>query len=508
MQFNNPVIPGFYPDPSVCRVGEDYYLVTSSFEYFPGVPIFHSRDLVHWRQIGHCLTRDTQLPLVGVRSSAGIYAPTLRYHDGWFYMVTTNVNGGGHFYVKAQDPAGPWSDPVWIEGPWFDPDIFWDDDGASGGRAYFCWMSMGHGIHQREIDVATGKLSGPTRTIWPGFEDRFCEAPHLYKINGMYYLLVAEGGTHRSHTIVVARSTSPTGPFEGCPHNPLLTHRCQLDSPIEHTGHGDLFQAHDGSWWIVFLAVRSRHGHFHLGRETFLAPVTWTDDGWPVIHNGQPVTLEMDAPLLPLHPWPASPIRDDFDSEHLSLHWNFRRNPAPGSWSLTERPGWLRLHGLAANLNDTAPLAFIGRRQQHFACRVRVKLAFDPAGSHDEAGLTALMNESHHYEIAVTVREGRRVLLVRKRIGDLSAEVATAPLDQSEVVLGIDADADTYTFSFGPNAQTQTPLATGTTRYLGSIVAGGFTGVYFGMYATGNGQPCVAPADFDWFDYVGLNPQV
>jgi len=180
VRYHNPVIPGFYPDPSICRVGQDYYLATSSFEYFPGVPIFHSRALVHWRQIGYCLTRDSQLPLHNVPSSAGIYAPTLRYHDGWFYMVTTNVQGGGHFYVKAQDPAGPWSEPIWIEGPWFDPDLFFDDD----GRVYFSRMNMGQGIYQREIDLMTGQLIGPERIIWPGFEDPYCEAPHIYKIGG------------------------------------------------------------------------------------------------------------------------------------------------------------------------------------------------------------------------------------------------------------------------------------------------------------------------------------
>ena len=241
-------------------------------------------------------------------------------------MVTTNVSGGGHFYVKAQDPAGPWSEPVWIEGPWFDPDLFFDDD----GRVYFSRMNMGQGIYQREIDLETGALLGPERIIWPGFEDRFCEAPHIYKINGLYYLLVAEGGTHRTHMIVAARSTSPTGPYEGCPHNPLLTHRCALGNPIEHTGHGDLVQAPDGSWWVVFLAVRTYQGRFHLGRETFLAPVTWTEDGWPVINEGQPIALEMDAPLPPSHPWPEPPVRDEFDAARPRPAVEFPPQPRSG----------------------------------------------------------------------------------------------------------------------------------------------------------------------------------
>ncbi len=500
MRYHNPVIPGFYPDPSICRVGQDYYLVTSSFEYFPGVPIFHSRDLVHWRQIGYCLTRDSQPPLHKVPSSAGIYAPTLRYHDGWFYMVTTNVQGGGHFYVKAQDPAGPWSEPIWIEGPWFDPDLFFDDD----GRVYFSRMNMGQGIYQREIDLMTGQLIGPERIIWPGFEDPYCEAPHIYKIGGWYYLLVAECGTHRSHAIAVARAKSPTGPFEGCPHNPLLTHRCRIGNPIEHTGHGDLIQAHDGSWWIVFLAVQTRERRFHLGRETFLAPVTWNADGWPVINGGRPIELEMDAPLLPPWPQPAPVVRDDFEDGTLGLQWNFRRNPVPGSWSLTEHPGWLRLWGMATDLDGVSPLTFIGRRQQHFTCCVRTRIAFDPASPREEAGLTVLMNEGHHYELAITRREGRRVVCVRRRIGDLVADVAVAPLGEGPVVLAIDADPEVYTFRFGPDVERLTPLASAQVRYLTTPVAGGFTGVYFGMYATGHGAPCHAPADFDWFDYEPL----
>lgn len=500
MRYHNPVIPGFYPDPSICRVGQDYYLVTSSFEYFPGVPIFHSRDLVHWRQIGYCLTRDSQLPLHDVPSSAGIYAPTLRYHDGWFYMITTNVRGGGHFYVKAQDPAGPWSDPIWIEGPWFDPDLFFDDDGT----VYFSRMNMGQGIYQREIDLVAGKLVGPERIIWPGFEDPYCEAPHIYKIGAWYYLLVAEGGTHRSHMIVAARSRHPTGPFRGCPHNPLLTHRCTIGNPIEHTGHGDLIQAHDGSWWIVFLAVRTQDRRFHLGREAFLAPVTWDDDGWPVINGGRPIELEMEGPLLPLHPWPETPCRDDFGAPTLGLQWNFRRNPAAGTWSLSERCGWLRLRGNAATLDDPVPLAFVGRRQQHFECRARTLVDFEPVSPWDEAGVTVIMNERHHYDVLVCRRAGRRMVVVRRRVGDLAAEVGVAPLPEGPVVLGIDADRRRYTFSFGRDPEHMVPLGYGEVRYLTQHVAGGFTGVYFGMFATGRGAPARVPADFDWFQYEPL----
>ncbi|KPK57312.1 MAG: xylan 1,4-beta-xylosidase, partial [Planctomycetes bacterium SM23_32] len=380
MRYTNPVIPGFYPDPSVCRVGRDYYLATSTFEYFPGVPVFHSRDLVHWRQIGHCLTRPEQLPLEGVASSEGIFAPSLRHHDGRFYMVTTNVNGGGHFYVHADDPAGPWSDPVWVKGGGFDPDLFFAPDGT----VYFIHQEWGHGIRQWEIDVGSGRLSGEGRSIWRGLEDQFCEAPHIYHVEGRYYLIVAEGGTHRGHMVVCGRSDGPEGPFESCPHNPILTHRARVELPIQATGHGDLVQAHDGSWWILFLGIRPVWGAHHLGRETFLAPVTW-ENGWPAVNGGEPVSLEMKADGPPAHPWPAEPVRDDFEAPELRLGWNFRRNPHAEDWSLAERPGWLALHGSELTLDDAGSPAFLGRRQRHFDCRAACLIEFEPTRDGEEA---------------------------------------------------------------------------------------------------------------------------
>ncbi len=250
MNYQNPVIPGFYPDPSVCRVGEDYYLVTSTFQYFPGVPVFHSRDLVHWRQIGHCLTRASQLPLENASSYGGIYAPTIRYHDGVFYMITTNVNAGKHFIVSTSDPAGEWSEPVWIDQAGIDPSLLFDGD-----RVYFSWTMRG-AIYQAELDIGTGKLLTEPRLIWRGTGGRYPEAPHLYKIDGTYYLMVAEGGTENGHMETLARSSSPWGPFEPCPHNPILTHRNRGAHSIQGTGHADVVQAHDGSWWAVFLAFR------------------------------------------------------------------------------------------------------------------------------------------------------------------------------------------------------------------------------------------------------------
>lgn len=496
MKIQNPVIPGFHPDPSVCCVGEDYYLVTSTFEYFPGVPVFHSRDLVHWRQIGHCLTRESQLPLQGARSSGGIYAPTIRYHDGTFYMVTTNVTGGGHFYVHSHDPSGEWSEPIWVEGVEIDPSLFFDDD----GKVYFTYKARGT-IFQYEIDVETGQALTEKRPLWPGTGGQHPEGPHLYKIDGRYYLMLAEGGTSYGHMETIARGETPWGPFESCPHNPILTHR-STDSPIQATGHADLIQAHDGSWWAVFLGIRPIRSHHHLGRETFLAPVSWTDDGWPIVGQDGMISLEMEAQTLPPHPWEKESTRDDFDEPNLRLCWNFLRNPHPEDWSLADRPGWLRLNGSAVTLDDVDSPAWIGRRQRHFDCRAATRLEFDPQNDGEEAGLTAFMNERHHYEIAVTRLEGERCVVVRRRIGSLSAIVAREKIGAGPVTLEIEAEREMYTFPYAPEGREPRPLAHGETRYLSSEVARGFTGVYFAMYTTGNGRVSATPALFDWFEYT------
>jgi alpha-N-arabinofuranosidase len=503
-RYTNPVIPGFHPDPSVCRVGRDFYLVTSSFEYFPGVPVFHSRDLVNWRQLGHCLERESQLPLAGAPASAGIWAPTLRHHDGVFYLATTNVSYhpefvGRNFIVTATSPEGPWSEPVFVEQPGIDPSLFFDRDGS----AYFT-TSHG-GAFQSRIDVATGKLLTEPKLIWGGSGAQYPEGPHLYRRNDAYYLLLSEGGTEYGHLITMARSKSPWGPFEPCARNPLLTHR-SLKSPIQAVGHADLVETEGGAAFAVFLAIRP-NGYppcYHLGRETFLTPVTWADDGFPVFGDAGRVALEMETPL---EPGPAtndvSP-RDEFTAKRLALHWNQLRNPDASLTSLEERPGFLRLRGSAHGLDDAASPAWVGRRQAHFAVRAATCLEFRATTEREEAGLAVRMNEKHHYEIFVTHRGGEPSVVVRRRIGGLQAEVARRPLsapEASRLVLAVDAERDQYVFSCGPTEHELAPLAEGETRYLSTEVAGGFTGVYFAMYATGGGAPCAHPADFDWFDY-------
>jgi alpha-N-arabinofuranosidase len=511
VSFRNPVIPGFHPDPSVVRVGEDFYLVTSSFEFFPGVPIFTSRDLVHWKQLGHVLTRESQLPLQRARPSGGIYAPTIRHHDGTFYMITTNVDGGGNFFVTAKDPAGPWSEPVWLRDfGGIDPSLFFDDDGT----VYLTGQGSGapgqpRGIYQTTLDVKTGKLLQPLRLVWDRTGTRYPEGPHLYKIRGRYYLLIAEGGTEYGHMVTIARSDSPWGPFEACPRNPVLTHRqTENDTPVQGTGHADLVEAPDGGWWMVFLAFRSVSGNWHhLGRETYLAPVAWDADGWPVVNDGHPVGLEVKAAGLPAHPLPPRPTRNGFDAP-LGPEWNHLRHPKRDTYALDARPGWLTLRGEAVPLGAAASPTWVGRRQEHLSGRVATLVDFVPGRDGDEAGISVYMNPDHRYELAVGRANGRRQVFVRQRIGPhLEAVTAAAPLDGSEpVVLQVEATAEEYAFSYGvvmsgrPHTAT-TPLGKAAARYLSSEVAGGFTGVYFGLYATGKGGPASAPAHFDWFDY-------
>lgn len=520
MKAVNPVISGFHPDPSVCRSGEDYYLVTSSFEYFPGVPLFHSRDLIHWRQIGHVLTRDSQLPLSrknGHPSSLGIYAPVIRFHEGRFYVITTNVTWGKNFYVWTDDPEGEWSEPVVMEG-WegIDPDLFFDDDGRVYVTGTSAYMSETEGIYQAELDIATGRLLGPRKCVWTGTGGSTPEGPHLYKINGWYYLMIAEGGTEYGHMETIARSRRPDGPFEPNPHNPIMSNR-STNMPIQATGHADLIQAADGSWWAVLLGIRpvgypKRH---HLGRETHLAPVRWTEEGWPVIGADGRVEEQLEiGPEMPTDGQAGEAVEasggdagscalvEHFDHGSLSAVWNFNRNPPAGAWSLTERPGWLTLHGQACTLSDWESPAFVGRRQQHFQCEAAVWMEFAPREDGEEAGLTVFMNELFHYEAAKVMQDGKPMLLLRRRIGSLWKVEAEVEYGEPAVLLGVEAKSEGFTFFYEDQNGRRTKLGYGESAMLATEVAGGFTGLYFAMYATGNGKTSTAPAYFDYFRYT------
>jgi len=508
--FENPVIPGFHPDPSICRVGNDFYLVTSSFEYFPGLPLFTSRDLVTWRQIGHVLDRPGQLDLRAAPSSGGLYAATIRWHEGHFFVTGTNVSSGGHFIVHATDPSGPWSDPVLVDQDGIDPSLFFD-----GGEVYFTSTvepdpagphlarpAFRRGVQQCLVDPFTGERCSDTRFLWEGSGGQFPEAPHLYRKGDHYYLLLAEGGTEYGHMVTVARSVSPWGPWEPCPQNPVLSHR-STDRPVQATGHADLVELADGRWWLVCLGIRP-WGHWPrhtLGRETFLAPVEWTSDGWPRVGGSGFVERRARHPFPHAVPQPRPVgVRDDFDHVDLAPQWNTLRTPGTAWWSLRERAGWLRMRGLTGTLDDL-DVAFVGRRQQHVVCRVAARLSFRPGRAGEEAGLAVRMNERHHYEVGVQGGSEGAFLVLRRRVGSLSVVEPRVPVAAESVDLHVDADPEWYTFWARLPNGTRIDLGVAETQYLSSETAGGFTGVYLGMYATGDDAPSSTPAFWDWFDY-------
>jgi alpha-N-arabinofuranosidase len=302
--------------------------------------------------------------------------------------------------------------------------------------------------------------------------------------------------------VTIARSDSPWGPFEACPDNPILTHRHRPDHAVQALGHADLMETPAG-WWAVFLGIRPQGGRFHhLGREAFLAPVTWSDDGWPTIGERGTIEVEMAAPELPPHPWPAKPERDDFDGDTLALDWNFLRNPRDGDWSLTERPGYLRLHGSAVTLSDQDSPAFVGCRQTALACRASAQLEFEPTRENEEAGLVVRGNDDNHFDLGITLRKGRRAVFFRRVLGGKTVEpVRYDNLPPGDVVLSVAARPLEYEFFYQTPNGSAVSLGTAATKALSSEKIGGFTGVYFGMYATGNGAKSTAPADFAWFDY-------
>ena len=503
LTYQNPIVPGFFPDPSFIRVGADYYMVTSTFEFFPGVPVLHSRDLIHWRTIGHCLTRKSQLDLDACPPSRGIWAATIRHHAGIFYMITTVMNRGvcRKFLVHTKDVAGEWSDPIWIDQPGIDPNLLFDSDGkvyltSNGG------VEGQRGFNQALLDVHTGKLVTGDRIIWTGSGGSYPEGPRLFHIGDWYYLTVAEGGCQYGHMQMIARSRSPWGPFDPCPRNPILTHRDRGGHVIQGLGHMDLLQDTADRWWAVFLGYRMASQFFyHLGREAFLAPVEWDDNGWPIIGNNGTIELQMQAHLPQPHPLPAPATRDDFDQPVLGVQWNTLRNAPDGAWSLMETPGCLTLHGNSATLNDISAPAFIGRRQCHWHVRASTRLRFETTVDGDEAGLTCFYQNAYHYEVAIARREGALHLLVRRRVGDLIAVVADQLAPQGPIDLVIDAEKTLYRLGYQVDGKLHV-LATGATQHLSCEAAPvGFTGVYFAMYATGSGKPASTPAYFDWFDY-------
>ncbi|MGY1747690.1 family 43 glycosylhydrolase [Modestobacter sp. SYSU DS0511] len=470
-----PVVPGFHPDPSVCRVGDTYWMVHSSFEYAPGVPVYRSNDLVRWEQVGHVLARPSQLDVSAAPGSGGITAPTLRFHDGRFWMVTTNLaDGGWQTLVTTEDPLGEWSEPVRMpEVRGIDPDLAWDDDGTllvsyagfgDGGPA---------GLVQQAVDPATGAALTERRHLWQGTGGKFPEGPHLYRIGERWYLLIAEGGTERGHAVTIARGPSPQGPWEACPHNPLLTAR-GTDSPVQNTGHADLVQRPGGSWAIVFHGVRPRGAspEFHvLGRETFAAEVVW-EDGWPRLGEW-------------LTPPDAVVDVEELGGDQLPASWVSPRR-FPDEVLAWEDGGW-RLTAVAAD-PASEDLAFAGRRQEHLYGRARAVVdASDGVG-----GLSVRLDARHHLDLQVAGDVVRAVAQVGP-LRSLLGETTVLPGDVALEVRAVPAEGHFSSTTLGPDQLVAgvvggdgafTELGRIDGRYVSTEVAGGMTGRMIGVWCS------------------------
>ena len=508
--FKNPVLPGFHADPSVCRVGDDFYLVNSTFQYFPGVPVFHSKDLVNWEQIGNCLTRPSQIDLKETDGNSGIYAPTIRYNNGRFYMVTTVFPSRRHFYVWTDHPDGEWSEPIVID---FaigscDPTLYFEDD-----KCYFLWKEGD--IKICEIDVETGKQLGEIHHLGTGLGGRYPEGPHIYKKDGYYYLLLAEGGTEHGHHVNILRSRSLFGPYESNPANPILSHfnMKMQNSPIQGLGHADLVQATDSTWWIICLGYRTSGYLQHvMGRETMLAPVTWEKGGWPVVNGDGTLQTDMKCRTLPLVPMAKDPIKEEFDyikrnvpkdSYHslgLPMGWMSLCNPDYTKYSLSERKGWLRLRPSTTDLSTTANPTFVARRQTELNFSATALLDLSHLTEGMQAGITAYAAPLNHYDVVAEKRNGTIYIKSNVRLGQTSHSEKDFPLNGTRAYLRITSDKDYYYLQASSDGTNFIELAKMEYRFLSTETIGGFTGVMLGLFAQSNSKTN-GYVDIDWFEY-------
>lgn len=519
----NPILPGFYPDPSICRVEHDFYLVTSSFSYFPGVPVFHSRDLMHWEQIGHVLERKEQLHVTCEDISGGIFAPTIRYHEGVFYLITTNMTTHENFICTAADPAGPWSNPIVIkEASGIDPSLFFDEDGTVyfTGTSGFGDTAYDHQVIEiSEIDPKTWQLVGKRCAIGDGAlkASVFPEGPHLYKKDGWYYLLIAEGGTEHFHAVTVSRSKCLQEPFEQYIGNPILTHRHLGENyPVCNVGHADLVELADGSWYMVCLGSRLAGGyHKPLGRETFLVPVVW-ENGWPVASPGTgKAELSYPAPNLKEYAFTEEPETDDFEGDRLGMKWNYLGTPQEDFAEISDGRLWIRMlernmvpwefEGGSADFwehmgqcgNTKKCMPFVGRRVTQLSFSAETVMEVSLKGK-ESAGVVLMQQNAHQLRFELMEENGGTVkaAVISARRKTDGGRIHYAQDVEGSVVLPVQ---DRYRLKIvGNENRYHFFLTAGGVEYsvaeqidgshLGSETAGGFVGLYFGLFATGNGM--------------------
>ena len=531
----NPILAGFYPDPSICRVGDDYYLVNSTFAYYPGIPVFHSKDLARWKLIGYVIDRPDQLNYDSLGVSRGIFAPAIRYHDGLFYVTCTFVDGGGNFVVTAKDPGGPWSKPVWLpQVSGIDPSLFFDDN----GQAYLIHNSAapdnkplyeGHRtIRIRGFDVNRLRVKDNERILVNGGTDLsekpvWIEGPHIFKVKGSYYLIAAQGGTAENHSEVVFRSNDVEGPYLPYGDNPILTQR-DLDpareSPITCTGHADFVETPEGRWWAVFLGCQPyppySENYYNTGRETYLAPISW-ESGWPtILPHSQVVQRHYPCPLPSIAQKYVAQYsgdfeyKDNFNSGRLDLNWEFLRAPKEKWYSLAKRPGFLSMRLRPETCAGKGNPSFLARRQQHANSSATAVMKFRPRGENEKAGLLVFQNETHYYYLCASLEGNQPVIQVFRSSNSnemmellASRKIASKEAGR-EIYLRIESRGNVYSFAYSSDRE-QWDLVKDSVdgTFLSTRIAGGFVGCMYALYATSLGKPAENVCYFDWFKYKG-----
>ena len=541
--FTNPILPGGHPDPSICRVGDDFYIVNSSFEYFPGLPIHHSKDLVNWELVGYGLHRENQcsgaVNLMDVQQNGGIHAPTIRYHNGKFYIIATNVYSYEdrnkpvemvNFIITANNPMGPWSEPHVIQGaPGIDPDIFFDDDGKVyyvGTRDLKQLNDNGIGeIWVQQLDLNTWRLVGERHSVWMGACGGCCvEGPHLYKKDSTYYLLVAEGGTSYNHAVMIAASKNITGPFDSDPRNPILTSRHLSNNNWVHsTGHADLVELSDGRWYMVCLGIRNdKEGASNMGRETHLMPVTWETaiSRWEEVRKGVWEPVEYQWPVVAPEtgkverytPVPFDNLSqhfndafsDNFDAENLDLEWNFRRVPQPNTYDLKTNKGNLRLFLQPAVFKLRGRYSLMGIRQKESDFEYMTKMNFTPQKENAEAGISIFQQDDNYINFTLTTINNKITLKlsVKGRDQDLQLiKQETITSYQGEIIFKVVALNNQYEYLYSLDGGQKYILFAKSADNL--VLCKGYIGTNMGIYATSNGNPTKEYADFDWVQYRG-----
>lgn len=538
--YNNPIITGYNADPSICKAGNNYYVVNSTQEYFPGIPVYHSTDLVNWEMIGHVLDRPSQLDLTGYDCSQGIYAPTIRYNKGTFYTICTLVSKGkGAFICTASNPAGPWSDPHWIKDAMgIDHDLFFDDDGKvymSGTLKPKSEVRLWEGhntLWTQEIDILNFKLVGerkiqmdaanftgvnsPLEGGSRAFLNSF-EGPHIYKKDGLYYFTFSQGGTGLNHAFVVFKSKNVFGPWECNPANPVLTHRdLPANHPITAPGHADLVQIEGNNFALVHLGKRPYQGangtpkseKVILGRETFLLMVDWSGE-WPVVNPKGKIgrsELVLPCPDIKENKFDKIYLNDDFNTAKLHPQWNFVRTPLTEWWSLTERKGFLRIQLRPEMISEKVNPSFICKRQEHVDFTVTAKMQFAPKTENEEAGILINRDLNNYLKFTLCVENKEDVLKLALRNGDDTndAILAKAKIKSENIILKLSAVGYYYSFSYTEDGKKWNILKNNVDFSTSKFInAGKFTGPFIGMYASSNGLPSRNSVDFDWFYYKG-----